>query len=86
MSKNGSFMRFAALTLALLSCHSAALAAERSTGTFPGAFDRPASREQPALTADERTKLKDELTKARDRQNAQVKGKEATPAAKPKKR
>jgi len=85
MSRNGKRMPLAALTLGLLSCNGAALAAERPAGTFPGAFDRPASREQPALTADERTKLRDELTKARDRQNAQAKGKEATPAARPKK-
>ncbi|HZR71829.1 hypothetical protein [Bradyrhizobium sp.] len=45
-------------------------------------LDQPPPRETPALTADEVSKLKKDLTITRDRQNSQVKAKEATPAPK----
>ena len=85
MSRNEKISPMAALALALALCHSRALAAEPPKTAYPGAFDRPPASEQPALTKDEQSKLKDELTRARDRQNSQVKAKEAAPAPKAKK-
>ena len=85
MSGNERIIRLAALAVGLSLTHSAAFAAEPSKNAYPGAFDRPPANEQPALTKDEQSKLKDDLTKARDRQNSQVKTKEATPAPKKKK-
>ena len=83
MSRNG--IPLAALALGLSLCPGGTFAAEPSKRAFPGAFDRPPTSEQPALTKDEQSKLKDELTKARDRQNSQVKTKEAGPPSKTKK-
>jgi hypothetical protein len=86
MSKNGKITLWAALALGLSLANSdGSLAAEPSKSAYPGAFDRPPANEQPALTKDEQSKLKDDLTKARDRQNSQVKTKEAAPATKTKK-
>lgn len=48
-------------------------------------LDQPPPRDTPALTADEVSKLKKDLTITRDRQNSQVKTKEATPTPKSKK-
>jgi hypothetical protein len=85
MSKNQRSIPLAALALGLsLSC-GGAFAAEPSKNAYPGAFDRPPANEEPALTKDEQSKLKDELTKARDRQNSQVKTREAAPMPKSKK-
>ncbi|SHN87100.1 hypothetical protein SAMN05444170_6998 [Bradyrhizobium erythrophlei] len=84
MSRNERVIRLAALALGLALTHSGAFAAEPSKNAYPGAFDRPPVNEEPALTKDEQSKLKDDLTKARDRQNSQVKTKEATPALKTK--
>ena len=83
MSRNG--IPLAALALGFSLCPGAAFAAEPSRSAFPSAFDRPPASEQPSLTKDEQSKLKDELTKARDRQNSQVKTKDAAPAPKSKK-
>ena len=47
-------------------------------------LDQPSAHETPALSADEQRKLKEELTKARDRQKARVMTKEA-PAPRSKK-
>jgi len=85
MSKNERAIRLAALALGLSLTQSEAFAAEPSKNAYPGAFDRPPANEQPALTKDEQSKLKDDLTKARDHQNSQVKTKEATPAPRTKK-
>jgi hypothetical protein len=79
MSRNGKILPLAALALGLSLSHSEAFAAEPSKSAYPGAFDRPPASEQPALTKDEQSKLRDELTRARDRQNSQVKTKEAAP-------
>jgi hypothetical protein len=84
MSRNKKIVPLAALALGLSLSHSA-LAAEPSKSAYPSAFDRPPSSEQPALTKDEQSKLKNELTKARDRQSSQVKTREAVPAPKSKK-
>ena len=86
MSKNGKIIRpiVLALGLSLALAHGAAPAAEPSKTAYPNAFDRPPASEQPALTKDEQSKLRDELTKARDRQNSQTKTKEAAPAQKTK--
>ena len=54
------------------------------TGAF-AQLDQPPPRETPALTADEVSKLKKDLTITRDRQNSQVKSKEAAPVPKSKK-
>ena len=85
MSRNKRIIPLAVLALGLSLSHSAAFAAEPSKSAYPGAFDRPPANEQPALTKDEQSKLKDELTKARDRQSSQVKTKETAPAPKSKK-
>jgi hypothetical protein len=86
MSKNRKIISLATLMLGLWLCSSAASAGESSKGAYPGAFDRPPASEQPALTKDEQSKLRDELTKTRDRQNSQVKTKEEAPAPGSKKR
>jgi hypothetical protein len=85
MLRNERSILLAVLALGLSLSHSAAFAAEPSKNAYPGAFDRPPANEQPALTKDEQSKLKDDLTKARDRQNSQVKTKEAAPVPKSKK-
>lgn len=85
MSRNRKIIPLAVLALGLSLSHSLAFAAEPSKSAYPGAFDRPPANEQPALTKDEQSKLKNELTKARDRQNSQVKTKETAPAPKSKK-
>jgi hypothetical protein len=54
------------------------------TGAY-AQLDQPPPRETPALTADEVSKLKKDLTITRDRQNSQAKTKEAAPAPKSKK-
>lgn len=51
------------------------------TGAY-AQLDQPPPRDTPALTADEVSKLKKDLTITRDRQNSQVKTKEGTPAPK----
>jgi hypothetical protein len=80
MSRNEKVFPLAALALGLSLWPGAALAAESPKSAFPSAFDRPPPNDQPSLTKDEQSKLKDELTKARDRQNSQVKTKDAAPA------
>jgi hypothetical protein len=85
MLRNERIVPLAVLALGLALSHSATFAAEPSKNAYPGAFDRPPANEQPALTKDEQSKLKDDLTKARDRQNSQVKTKEAAPLPKSKK-
>jgi len=85
MSRNKRIIPLAVLALGVSLSHSEAFAAEPSKNAYPGAFDRPPANEQPALTKDEQSKLKNELTKARDRQNSQVKTTEAAPASKSKK-
>jgi hypothetical protein len=51
------------------------------TGVYLPIQDLPPRREMPAMTADEMSKLKKDLSVARDRQKSQVKASErATPA------
>ena len=47
-------------------------AAESSKGAYPGVFDRPPGSAKPVVTKDEQSKLKDELTKSRDRANSKA--------------
>ncbi len=61
---------------------SAAMVLGLSLARAHAQLDQPPPRETPALTADEVSKLKKDLTITRDRQNSQVKAKEATPAPK----
>ena len=84
MSRNQKSIPLAVLALGLSLSHSGAFA-EPLKNAYPGAFDRPPANEQPALTKDEQSKLRDELTRARDRQSSQVKTKETAPAPKSKK-
>jgi hypothetical protein len=81
MSRNGKAVPLAALMLGLSFCGGAAQPAGRSTSDY-AQVETPPGREMPAMSADERKKLREELTKARDRQNDRVKAKE--PAAAPK--
>ena len=50
----------------------AGFAAESSKGAYPGVFDAPPGSEKPVVTKDEQSKLKDELTKSRDRANSKA--------------
>jgi hypothetical protein len=47
--------------------------------------DQPPTREKPALTVNEQSKLKEELTNARNRQTSQVKARDGTAQPKSKK-
>ena len=84
MSRNGKIVPLAALMLGLSFCGSASEPAGSSARTY-AQVETPPGRETPALSADERKKLTEELTKARDRQNDRVKGKEPvlTPKSQP---
>jgi hypothetical protein len=82
MFGSGKISLFAALTLGLLLSGGPSLAAE--TTRYPPVFEQPPASEKPALTKDEQSKVRDDLAKARDRQNSQVKTRDATPAPKSK--
>ncbi len=83
MSRHGKAAPLAAVMLSLPFCGSAAQPA--GSPASPNAqLETPTGRETPALSADERKKLREELTKARDRQNARVKAKEPAQAPKSK--
>lgn len=84
MSRNGKAAPLAALMLSLSFCGSAAQPAVASTSDY-AQLETPGGRETPAMSADERKKLREELTKARDRQNNRVKAKEPAhaPESKP---
>ena len=84
MSRNAKAELLAALILGLPFCGSVAQPAGSSMSDY-AQLETPPGREAPALSADERKKIKDELTKARDRQNDRVKAKEPSPASKSKK-
>lgn len=83
MSRNGKAAPLAALMLSLSCCGSVAQPAVASTSNY-AQLETPSGREMPAMSADERMKLKEELTKARDRQNNRVKAKEPAQAPKSK--
>ena len=57
--------------------------APSKTSAYPQVEDLPPDREMPALTADERVKLKKELTAARDRQTAAAKARGAAQLGQP---
>ena len=82
MLRNGKISPLAALLLGFLLSDSRALAAE--TRTYPPVFDRPPASEKPPLTNEDQSRLRDALAKARDRQNSQLKSRDATPAPKSK--
>ena len=81
MSRNGKTMPFAALMLSM-SFYSSAAQPVGLSKSVHAQLETPFGRETPAMSADERKKLREELTKARDRQNGRVKATE--PAAAPK--
>ena len=84
MSRNGKTALFATLMLSLSFCGGAAQLPGSSTRAY-AQLETPAARDRPALNADERKKLREELTKARDRQNDRVKAKEPAAPSKSKK-
>ena len=81
MSRNGKSL--VALTLGLM-VSAGAVSAETPTKVYPPVFDRPPASDKPALSAEEQSKLRDALARARDHQNSQVKTRDATPAPKSK--
>ena len=71
MSKEQIVKAFAAVSLPLLILASDARAqapAPSTAGTYPPVEVTPPKRELPPMTADEQSKLKNDLTTARDRQ------------------
>jgi hypothetical protein len=58
-------------------------AAVSKQGAYPAVEDLPPPREKPALTLDERAKLKKELIDARDRQTSRVKASEGAARTNP---
>jgi hypothetical protein len=83
MSQNGIAASLAALLMGLSFC---AGAAPPLSARAYAQLETPVEHDRAALSADERRKLREELTKARDRQNDRAKAKESAPAARPKKR
>ena len=83
MSQNGIAASLAALLVGLSFC---AGAAPPSSARAYAQLETPVEHDRAALSADERRRLREELTRARDRQNDRVKAKESAPAARPKKR
>jgi hypothetical protein len=55
----------------------------RRTSAYPQVDDLPPNREMPAMTLDERSKLKNELIAARDRQAAAAKAQGGSPPDEP---
>lgn len=84
MSRNGKAAKLAALIFGLSCWASAAHPDGSLTGDY-AQLETPSGRDTPAMSADERRKLREELTKARDRQNNRVKAKEPAQAPKSKK-
>ena len=89
MRKVGRFMAFAA-SATLLSVIAALPLASRAEETarqktigYPAVEDVPPRPEKPAMTADEQSKLKKELSAARDRQVPKGKAGKGTTPAKP---
>ena len=78
MSEERKIALSVALMLAVACCGSAALAAQSSASAY-AQLDQPPTRDTPALTADEVSKLKKDLAGARDRQNVHAKTKDAAP-------
>jgi len=76
MSRNGKIPPLASLVLGLTFCGTATLAAGSSMRAY-AQLETPRPRETPALTADEQKKIKEQLIGARDRQNSQLRAKDA---------
>jgi hypothetical protein len=53
-----------------------AQAAEPSKSNYPSVFDQPSTSDGPGLTIDQRSKLKQDLIHARDRQGSQAKARD----------
>jgi hypothetical protein len=81
MSKYGKAGLAAALLLGPQLSNAAA--AESSKANYPSVFDQPSTRGEQGLTADERSKLKQDLTKARDRQGSKTKANDQAEQPKP---
>jgi hypothetical protein len=82
MSKYGKAALAAALLLGPQLSNAAA--AEPSKANYPSVFDQPTTRGEHGLTADERSKLKQDLTNARDRQGSKTKANDQAGQPKPK--
>jgi hypothetical protein len=89
MLKVGQFMAFAASAMLLsvvallpLASRAEETARQKTTG-YPAVEDVPPRPEIPAMTADEQSKLKKELSTARDRQVPKGKAGTGTTPAKP---
>jgi hypothetical protein len=61
-----------------------AAAAESSKANYPSVFDQPSTSGEPGLTADQRSKLKQDLINARDRQSSQATAKDQATRSKSK--
>jgi hypothetical protein len=88
MSNDGRFTALAAvltsiLMLAGLMDARAEVSGHPKTTDYPAVQDVPPRPEKPAMTADEMSKLKKELTKARDRQAPKGKASGGTAPGKP---
>ena len=80
MAKNGKKTSLAAATVLLLDLWHGMCADARAEATtaskqnvYPRVQDPPATRDKPAMTADEQAKLKKDLIDARDRQTSKAK-------------
>ena len=60
-----------------------AQAAPPTPSAYPAVEDLPPERQEHAMTPDERTKLKKELSAARDRQTTAAKSRQGAPRAEP---
>lgn len=85
MSRDEKAALLTVLTVALLPCGSLASFAQTSKGAYPELHHSIPSGQGAGLTIDQRSKLKEELTKARDRQQSQAKTRDAAPPPKSKK-
>jgi hypothetical protein len=73
MSRGEKAALLTVLTFALLLCGSMASFAQTSKGAYPELHNSIPNGQGAGLTVDQRSKLKEELNKARDRQQSQVK-------------
>jgi hypothetical protein len=76
VSKQIAYLAASAMLVFSLTHARAQAPAPAKTGAYLPVEALPPSRETPAMTADERLKLKEELTAARDRQAAAIKARD----------
>ena len=76
VSKQTAYLAASAMLVFSLTDVRAQTPEPAKTDTYLPAYVRPPPRETPAMTADERLKLKEKLTAARDRQAAAVKARD----------